>query len=104
MRWQSPRRRSARSIQIPLHPSVTLQSCLRLKGILRRRDLSSNAHFSIRENILGPEHPETIESLDNLATCRFAQGNVVVSRQLLERIVEIREKVLGPDHPITAMA
>jgi tetratricopeptide (TPR) repeat protein len=58
--------------------------------------------LAIREKVLGPEHPDTATSLNNLAVLVQAQGDLVGARPLLERALAIREKVLGPEHPDTA--
>jgi tetratricopeptide (TPR) repeat protein len=51
---------------------------------------------------LGPEHPDTATSLNNLAGLNDAQGRYEEAEPLLQRALEIREKVLGPEHPNTA--
>jgi tetratricopeptide (TPR) repeat protein len=58
--------------------------------------------LSIREMLLGPQHPDTAKSLENLADLLAAQANFVEARPLLERVVAIREKVFGPEHADTA--
>jgi tetratricopeptide (TPR) repeat protein len=52
--------------------------------------------------VLGPDHPDTATSLDNLAFLLQAQGDLAGARPLYERALAIREKVLGPDHPDSA--
>jgi hypothetical protein len=52
--------------------------------------------------VLGPEHPDTATSLNNLAGLLYAQGDLAGARPLYERALAIREKVLGPEHPNTA--
>jgi tetratricopeptide (TPR) repeat protein len=58
--------------------------------------------LAIRETVLGPEHPDTAESLNNLALLLQDQGDLAGARQLHERALTIREKVLGSGHPETA--
>ena len=58
--------------------------------------------LAIREEVLGPEHPDTAESLDNLAFLVQAQGDLGGALPLCERALAIREEVLGPEHPDTA--
>jgi tetratricopeptide (TPR) repeat protein len=58
--------------------------------------------LAIREETLGPEHPDTAQSLNNLGLLLQAQGDLAGARPLLERGLAIREKVLGPEHPDTA--
>lgn len=67
----------------------------------------------IREKVLGPEHPQTTDSLNNLGVLLHAQGNLSeddpqgkFSEALLyyQRALLIREKVLGEEHPHTAQS
>jgi tetratricopeptide (TPR) repeat protein len=61
--------------------------------------------LAIRERVLGPDHPDTATSLNNLAWLLYqAQSDLAIARPLYERAVAIRERVLGPDHPDTAQA
>jgi tetratricopeptide (TPR) repeat protein len=59
--------------------------------------------LAIREKALGPDHPETAESLSNLATLLRAQGDLAGARPLYERALAICEGALGPEHPHTAL-
>jgi tetratricopeptide (TPR) repeat protein len=58
--------------------------------------------LAIWEKQLGPDHPDTATSLNNLAGLLQAQGDFGGARPLYERALAIREKQLGPDHPATA--
>jgi hypothetical protein len=52
--------------------------------------------------MLGPEHPDTADSLNNLANLLCDEGDFAAARPLYEHALAIREKVLGPEHPDTA--
>ncbi|GAB4212761.1 MAG: hypothetical protein OHK0022_49030 [Roseiflexaceae bacterium] len=58
--------------------------------------------LSIWERVLGPDHPDTARSLNNLAELYRAQGEYERALPLYERALSIWERVLGPDHPDTA--
>jgi tetratricopeptide (TPR) repeat protein len=58
--------------------------------------------LAIREKVLGPEHPETSSSLNNLGLLLWEQGDLAAARSLHERSLAIKEKMLGPDDPRTA--
>ena len=58
--------------------------------------------LAIREKALGPEHPLTATSLNNLGRLLRDRGDLAGARPLFERALTIREKVLGPDHRHTA--
>jgi len=56
----------------------------------------------IQERLLGPDHPDTSTSLNDLAYLHQEQGNFAAAEPLYQRAIAIREKVLGPDNPHTA--
>ncbi len=58
--------------------------------------------LEIREKALGPDHPETATSLNNLALLYKIQGIYAKAEPLYLRALVINEKVLGPNHPRTA--
>jgi tetratricopeptide (TPR) repeat protein len=58
--------------------------------------------LSIREQVLGPEHPDTAASLNNLGNSLERLGEYGAARSLFEQALSIREQVLGPEHPDTA--
>jgi tetratricopeptide (TPR) repeat protein len=51
---------------------------------------------------LGPNHPDTATSLNNLAFLYDSQGAYAKAEPLYLRALAIREKALGPDNPDTA--
>lgn len=50
----------------------------------------------------GPDHPDTAESLHNLATVYKLQGRYAASEPLFKRALSIYEKALGQNQPDTA--
>jgi class 3 adenylate cyclase/tetratricopeptide (TPR) repeat protein len=58
--------------------------------------------LAIREKVLGPEHPDTAMSLNDLGFAIERQGGLIEARLFYERALAISEKVLGPEHPATA--
>ncbi|MCA9694033.1 MAG: tetratricopeptide repeat protein [Myxococcales bacterium] len=53
------------------------------------------------ERILGPEHPHTLTTLQNLAATLIAQGDLPGARERYKRALAARERILGPEHPDT---
>ena len=51
--------------------------------------------------MLGPDHPDTLTSRNNLATAYQAAGRAAEAIPLHEQTLADRERVLGPDHPDT---
>jgi tetratricopeptide (TPR) repeat protein len=56
----------------------------------------------IRQKVLGPEHPDTALSLNNLAFLYQAIGEYAKAELLGQEALRIWQKVLGPEHPLTA--
>ena len=54
-----------------------------------------------REKVLGPEHPDTLTSVGNLAVVLWRQGKYEEAERMNRRALDGREKVLGPEHPDT---
>jgi len=57
--------------------------------------------LAICERMLGPEHPGTLSSLNNLALLYTGQGKYELAEPLLQRALATHERVLGPEHPST---
>ena len=57
--------------------------------------------MAICEKSLGPDHPDTAMSLNNLALLYATQAKYDLAEPLYKRALAINEKVLGPDHPNT---
>ncbi len=58
--------------------------------------------LAIRENALGPDHPNVAISLNDLAVLYDTQGKFTEAEPLHKRALAIKEKALGPDHPNVA--
>jgi hypothetical protein len=56
------------------------------------------ALLPIEEQILGPEHPGTLTTRDNLANYTGVAGDAAGARDQYAALLPIRERVLGPDH------
>ena len=54
-----------------------------------------------RQRILGPDHPDTLTSQNNLATTYQDAGRVDEAILLLAQTLAVREGRLGQDHPST---
>jgi len=54
--------------------------------------------LSIREGVLGPNHPQTAYALGSLAALRSAQGRHAEAERLAKRVLEIQRRAVGPTH------
>jgi serine/threonine protein kinase len=57
--------------------------------------------LQLRRSIRGPDHPETLTSMDNLAVAYLDAGRVAEALPLCEEAFKLRRIQLGPDHPDT---
>jgi hypothetical protein len=53
------------------------------------------------ERVLGADHPNTLQSRNNLAAAYLNAGRVAEAIPLFERTMADMERVLGADHPDT---
>jgi Tfp pilus assembly protein PilF len=51
--------------------------------------------------VLGPEHPDTLTSVDNLSSVLERQGKYKEAEATHRRALEGSKKILGPEHPDT---
>src|SRR5205823_13119443 len=56
------------------------------------------------ERVLGPDHPSTLGSRNNLANAYRAAGRAEKAVALHEQVLAARQRLLGPDHPDTAQS
>src|SRR5438094_320413 len=87
--------------EIRYPPRWYLASLLHNQGELAAARPLFERALAIDEKALGPDHPTTAPSLNNLAYLLQAQGDLAAARPLFERALAICEKALGPDHPDT---
>ncbi len=87
------------------------QAVARLQTVLGNtlRELGSRAKAvellekarATRERELGPDHPDTLATLGNLAAAYYAAGNLREAIRLYQRVCDTRARILGSDHPDT---
>lgn len=59
------------------------------------------AALNTRRQHLGETHPDTLSSMNNVATGRSKTGDPQSALQMLEQVVQLRKQHLGHDHPDT---
>ncbi len=68
--------------------------------LTRAMDLGERT-LADRERVLGPDHPDTLRSRNNLAYAYQSAGRLAEGIRLFERTVADRERMMGRDHPDT---
>src|SRR6185503_6130280 len=56
---------------------------------------------STSAQVLGPEHPDTINSMNNLEVCLIYLGRYPEAEKLGRETLDLRRRVLGQEHPQT---
>ncbi len=54
--------------------------------------------LDVRERVLGPEHPETLEARAYLAFCTGRAGDFAAARDQYAALLPVAKQVLGPEH------
>src|SRR6266566_4450701 len=74
------------------------------RGRYDQADSFLHQALAVREQVLGPDHPASATSLNDLAELHQAQGKYEEAEPLYQRALAMRESVLGPEHPDTALS
>ena len=75
--------------------------CLYSDGRYKEAEKSFSQVIEIRQKVLGLEHPNTLTSMNNLASTFWNQGQWKEAKELEIQVMEIRKRVLGVEHPNT---
>ncbi|MBZ5654174.1 MAG: tetratricopeptide repeat protein [Acidobacteriia bacterium] len=70
-------------------------------GLYSRADQLQTSALEIQRRVLGPEHPDTLRSMNNLANIFGDEGHGDEAEKISRETLEIRRRVLGPSHPDT---
>ena len=57
--------------------------------------------LDLRRRVLGPEHPNTLKSMNSLANVYEVEGKYAQAETLASQTLEIKRRVLGPEHSDT---
>src|SRR5262249_32190297 len=57
--------------------------------------------LEVRRRVLGEEHPDTVQSMQILATMYRGQGKYAAAETLYGKVLTSRRRLLGKDHPET---
>jgi hypothetical protein len=54
--------------------------------------------LELYKKVLGPEHPDTLTSMNNLSEALRNQGKYGAGEEMQRQTMELKKKVLGPEH------
>jgi tetratricopeptide (TPR) repeat protein len=95
-------RQAVETLGVPMAAVATrLDLYYSAQGIFKDSEKWSEQALAIREKQLGPDHPSTGTSLNNLAGLYRSMARYEAAEPLYLRALAISEKQLGPDHPDT---
>ena len=80
----------------------SLGKCYRVTYRYTEGETAHQKALEILTQVLGPEHPQTLNVQNNLGALYVYQGNFVASRLVHEKTLATRRRVLPPVHPDTA--
>jgi eukaryotic-like serine/threonine-protein kinase len=70
-------------------------------GLYSRASVLGQQSLEIRQRILGPEHPDTLKSMNDLAQALGDDGHYPEATKMLREENDIERRVLGPENPQT---
>jgi serine/threonine protein kinase len=68
-------------------------------GLYPRAQSLDQRAVEIRQRVLGPENPDTLRTLSNLAVVLEREGRFPEAEKLDRQTLDTRRRVLGPEHP-----
>jgi hypothetical protein len=71
------------------------------RGDFRPARLGFQQQWEASRRLLGAEHPETLQSMNNLAATLRALGDLAGARALHQQVLDASRRRLGPEHPDT---
>jgi tetratricopeptide (TPR) repeat protein len=73
-------------------------------GLYSRAQSLVERGIEIQRRVLGPEHPDTLRSMNRLASILLDEGHLAEAEKLSRETLELRRRVLGPEHPDTLLS
>jgi serine/threonine protein kinase/Tfp pilus assembly protein PilF len=77
----------------------TLGNTYRSLGEYAKAEPQLRLAVGIHRAAQGPEHPDTLTAMNNLALLLLAQGKLAEAEPLYRQVVEAQTRVQGPEHP-----
>jgi hypothetical protein len=95
--------------ELARHPATTAEADLLswvgrfdyARGDYAAAEQTLRQALDVRRELLGPEHPDTLNSMSNLATTLAALGDAAGAVRLHRQVLDVRRRVLGAEHPDT---
>jgi tetratricopeptide (TPR) repeat protein len=84
--------------EIAIALGLRLGTLLGAQGLFSEAEAIERPTLDLARETLGNEHPETLTSMNNLASTLLALGDLAGARSLEEAVLEGRRRILGDEH------
>lgn len=84
-----------------IHLAVECGRCLKYDGRYHEEETMCRIVLKHREKVLGPKHPDTLASINNLGSVLSGQGKYEEAEAMHQQALRDGERVWGPEHPAT---
>jgi Tfp pilus assembly protein PilF len=91
----------AETKDLPSNLLHKLGVCSHLQGKYAEAEAMHRQTLQLKETVLGKDHPDTLASMNNLATSLCQQGKYAEAEAMQQQTLQLKETVLGKDHPDT---
>jgi tetratricopeptide (TPR) repeat protein len=78
--------------------------CSQIKGQYVDAEAMHRQTLRLQETVLGKDHPDTLQSMNNLAESLRQQGKYAEAEAIHWQTLQLKEIVLGKDHPDTLVS
>jgi hypothetical protein len=78
-----------------------LSGALREQGHYPEAEKLERETLDIQRRVLGPEHPDTLASITQLAATLYYEGRYSEAEKLGQQALESKRRILGPENPDT---
>jgi tetratricopeptide (TPR) repeat protein len=68
------------------------------RGFAPKSSAALRKQWSLRERLQGPEHMDTLGSMNNLGLSLYAEGNLRGAREIQDELLVLLQRLLGPKH------
>ncbi len=77
---------------------------LQENGLFELAEVLYRFSLEVRERVVGREHPDTLQSVNNLAALILSKGDYAAAEVLFRTALDVSDRVLGKEHPYTLIS
>jgi pentatricopeptide repeat protein len=88
----------SKTMDLPWSLLHNLGQCSYLQGKYAEAEAIYRQTVQLKETVLGKDHPDTLITMNSLATSLLEQGNYIEAETMYRQTLQLRQRVLGKDH------